>query len=254
VDGSYRPCPLTRYKDTTLNENITSASHFETPARPFWLPLLEFSGLAVWTFCWVTFIYRAYHGVSLGITTIVLTILLGIIVSDFMSGFLHWFFDTFLEITTPIIGPHLVGPFREHHVDPLAMTRHGFLESAGNSCLGFWPLFILVWIFGPAAPQSAGGTFGYWFLLSFSFALTATNQLHAWAHDPAPPRIARWLQALRLAVTAEQHAPHHIAPHTRRYCVTTGWINNFADGTGLFRYLERFFVFLGVPLKAPDSK
>jgi hypothetical protein len=236
------------------NSDTISTSIFEAPARPFWLPLLELGGLAVWTFCWVSFAVRVYRGQPLSSLTILLTLLLGVIVSDFMSGFLHWFFDTFLEITTPVIGPHLVGPFREHHVDPLAMTRHSFLESAGNSCMGFLPLFILVWIFAPSAPQSQGGTWGYWFLLAFSFALTATNQLHAWAHSPKPPAIARWLQAMRLAVTAEQHAPHHVAPHTNCYCVTTGWVNGTADGLGVFRFLEKVFVGLGVPLKAPTSK
>jgi hypothetical protein len=225
---------------------------FVAPVRPWWLPVLEASGIAAWLFFWFSMAYRTANGFSLGVPGIILAVSLGILASDFMSGFLHWLFDTFFEITTPIIGPHLVGPFREHHWDPLAMTRHGALESAGNSCLGWLPALFLLWWFGPVAPSTWVGAFNYWFWLTWALLLTFSNQLHSWAHDPNVSRFARLLQRWGLAVSPEHHAPHHVRPHNVRYCTTTGWVNYLVDRFSLFAYAEKALVALGFPLKGPE--
>jgi hypothetical protein len=249
--GTKRASDIAVFHQLSTN---TPKSANPKPPRPAWLPFLEAGGVAIWVFFWASFVVRISNGPSLGPIPLLLAVFLGIIVSDFISGFLHWFFDTFLEVTTPIIGAHLVGPFREHHHDPLLMTRHSLLEQVGNSCIAFHPLFLIVWWLGPVAPQSQGGVFGYWFLLSYGFFLTAANVLHSWAHDPAAPRFARRLQAWDLIVSPEHHQPHHVPPHRTTYCVTTGWANYFTDRFSVFRYLERVFVALGVPLKASDTE
>lgn len=215
--------------------------------------LVEGVGAALWLAYWLCVWARLARGPSFGPVRIVLTIVFGILVSDFMSGFLHWLFDTFWESTTPYIGPILIAPFREHHIDPLAMTRHGFLELLGNSFLGFIPLMTIVWWFGPTTAKTNVGLFGYWFLQVFSFALTGTNQLHSWAHQPKPPRIALWLQACGLAVTSAHHQPHHVPPHRSTFCVTTGWFDLVADKTGFFQRLERLCVAMGIPRKVTES-
>ena len=225
--------------------------YVSTPGRPWWLPLLEASGVGLWLFFWSSYIYRIAHSVSIGLFSVLLAVFLGLVASDFMSGFLHWLFDTFFELTTPVIGPHLVGPFREHHQDPLAMTRHHLLESAGNSCLAWLPPMSLVWWFGPSPSASTfGGVFFYWFVASFAFFLTASNQFHSWAHDPNTKGWVRRIQALGLLVSPEHHAPHHVAPHRVRYCTTTGWVNYVTDRLEVFEYLEKAFVALGFPLKS----
>jgi hypothetical protein len=72
----------------------------------------------------------------------------GWLAADFASGIVHWFADTFFEEDAPWIGPLLIRPFREHHRDPQAMTRHGFLELTGNSCLVLLPVTTIDWLFG----------------------------------------------------------------------------------------------------------
>src|SRR4029453_4389652 len=48
----------------------------------------------------------------------------GSLCGDFFTGCAPWFGDSFFEGESPFIGPVLTQPFREHHRDPLAMTRH----------------------------------------------------------------------------------------------------------------------------------
>src|SRR5258707_1191647 len=91
-------------------------------------------------FCWTLLLMLGWRNVHRtawpeGGLTVLFAALVGCIATDFAAGLAHWFCDTFFEEDTPVIGPYLIGPFREHHRDPLAMTAHGFLEVNGNSCL-----------------------------------------------------------------------------------------------------------------------
>jgi hypothetical protein len=209
--------------------------------------------MTIWAALWLSLAYRLMNGPSWDVFVAAAAIFCGIIASDGISGFLHWFCDTFLEETTPVIGVQLIAPFREHHRDPLALTRHGFLELCGNSAAAFLSVLTPVWWFGPAEPQSQLGVFGYLFVLTFSLILTATNQLHSWAHNSAPPRIVHWLQRAGLALSAKHHSPHHAPPYRTNYCVTNGWVNPFADRFSIFLHAERIFVRLGVPRKGSET-
>jgi len=171
--------------------------------------------------------------------------LAGYLLADLASGLVHWFFDRFLDEAAPVIGPALVRPFREHHRDPRAMTRHGVLELTGNSCLGLLPLLAAaVWL-GPGAGPAAAVAYGT--LLSFALAVVATNVAHAWAHAATVPAPVAWLQRRRLILPPDAHAAHHGPAADRAYCVTTGWANALTDGLGVFRRLERALLRLGVP-------
>ena len=222
-------------------------------ARPAVAPALEATGIAVWALFWVTFAERALSGPVPHVAVILTAAFLGIAVADFGSGIIHWFFDTFLEESTPIVGRQFVAPFREHHHDPLAMTRHGFLELNGNNCLASLPLNLSVWWYAPAEPESVAAVAGYLFLVTFSFTLTATNQLHSWAHQPVRPLLARCLQRCGLAISPAHHARHHAPPHNMSYCVTNGWVNSLTDRSRFFVHAERVLVRLGVPRRLSGS-
>lgn len=164
----------------------------------------------------------------------------GWLAADCASGLVHWFADTFFEEDTPWIGPLLIQPFREHHRDPQAMTRHGFLELFGNSALALIPLLGAAFVAPLAPPLQAAAAV-------FALGLFATNLFHKWAHDSAPPALVRWLQSRWLILPPAHHFRHHTPGYDAAYCVTTGWTNAIADASGVFTVLRRVLVGLRVP-------
>jgi hypothetical protein len=165
---------------------------------------------------------------------------LGYVAADVVSGVVHWFCDTFFHEDTPVIGRAFIHPFREHHADPLAITRHGFLEVNGNNCLAMLPLLLGVWIVGaPRAGEAVPALFWQAMALGFALATFATNQFHKWAHQERPRRVVRWLQGTGLVLSPEHHRRHHCAPYRQAFCITAGWLDPLLDRFRVFERLER---------------
>ena len=176
------------------------------------------------------------------VLTALLAAPLGYLAADLASGVVHWFCDTFFEEDTPVIGPLLIHPFREHHRDPLAMTHHGPLELTGNSCLALLPVPAIALLYPlPLALDS--------FLVFLALSMLATNVFHKWAHTENLPRWITVLQRCWLILPPQHHALHHRGAHTEAYCVTNGWANRLAESVRLFRWLERALIACGVPFR-----
>lgn len=170
----------------------------------------------------------------------------GYLSADVVTGFVHWFADTFFEEETPLIGPWLIAPFREHHRDPQAMTRHGFLELAGNSCFVLAPILaVALWLGQTMEPVAASALCV--FILSFSWFAAATNVFHRWAHEAQPPRAVVWLQRCGVILPPAHHRLHHQSPHNTSFCVTSGWANRWLDRIRFFPRAERVLIALGLP-------
>ena len=162
---------------------------------------------------------------------------LGFLGADLVSGIVHWVGDTWGTPEWRVLGPSLIRPFREHHVDPQGIVRHDFIETNGNSSIG--SLILLGG--GFAAPlESAAGDLVAATMLSLSAWLFATNQIHKWAHASARPRAVSWLQRHGWILDPTHHAVHHTAPFDRYYCITTGWMNPVLLRIGFFAALERW--------------
>jgi len=163
--------------------------------------------------------------------------MLGFVAADFVSGIVHWLADTWGTVDLPIAGRALIRPFREHHVDPKAITRHDFIETNGNNC------FICI---APVTLTAAFVSFDGWKgvfagVLVFSLCLWifCTNQFHKWSHSDDPPAVVVLLQRLSLILPRDHHAVHHSAPFATYYCITVGWLNEPLHRVGFFRGLER---------------
>ncbi|HWA37574.1 MAG TPA: fatty acid desaturase CarF family protein [Burkholderiales bacterium] len=151
---------------------------------------------------------------------LVLHALAGWVAADLLSGVAHWAFDRFGSIHTPVFGPAFIRPFREHHVDPAAMTRHDFVETNGSSCLAFAPVLALA-LFLPPFLQA--------FLTFTALGVLMTNQCHKWAHMDRPSRLVSLFQRANLVLKPQIHRLHHTPPFRSHYCTASGWLNPVLD-------------------------
>jgi plasmanylethanolamine desaturase len=153
---------------------------------------------------------------------------LGFFAADVASGLVHWLCDTYFEPRTPLLGAIFIAPFREHHVDPGALARHGFLERNGNNCLASIPLLLAaISRLEPGAVTQAAEVIAAGFFVAASLTVCVTNQIHAWAHGAHAPKPIRALQRAGILITPERHARHHRGD--RAYAVVSGWSNPLLD-------------------------
>ena len=151
-------------------------------------------------------------------------ILLGILGADLVSGLFHFLADNFGDEDIPILGPNVIRPFREHHVDPRAMTLHDFVETNGNNCLICVWAMALAWAVVPATEQ-LWGVFFLTFFACLVMGVFLTNQIHKWSHTERCPVLVRKLQDWHLILPPAHHDVHHTPPFDTYYCITTGWLN-----------------------------
>lgn len=171
-----------------------------------------------------------------GWVNLVLTGLTAYVASDVFTGIAHWSGDTLGHEGVWFFGPNFIRPFREHHVDQKAITRHDFIETNGNNCIGMCGPLALAFIFLP-------GSESFWFFAGtfvafVSLFMVATNQFHKWAHLERPPLLARGLQRWGLILSPTHHEIHHAQPHDKHYCITVGWMNPVLNGVRFFRIAE----------------
>lgn len=165
-------------------------------------------------------------------------LLAGYVMADFTSGLVHWLFDTWGSLYTPVVGKAFIRPFREHHFDEMAITRHDFIETNGNNSLVCLPVLGIAALV-PVGPDAVSGIVITTFLMAVCAATFLTNQIHAWAHAERVPAVVRVLQRWHLVLPPEHHEIHHRRPHMTHYCITTGWLNAGLTAIGFFRILER---------------
>ena len=165
-------------------------------------------------------------------------LVLGILCADFGTGAVNWFCDRFFHETTPLLGDALIRPFREHHADPQAMVRHGFLELHGNSAIPVIAVLGAAQWLGGGAPSLMSSAFAAW-LVVFCATSMATNQFHMWAHAASVPAIVRWLQDRGVILSPARHAEHHRGRFDRSYCMTSGFMNRVLDRYDFFARVER---------------
>lgn len=163
--------------------------------------------------------------------------LAGWVFTDFACGVIHWAGDTWGRTSMPIVGRMFVRSFREHHVDPAAITRHGTVQVLGEQALVAVPVIAALRLYDPADDDSLGQALLVGMYVTVVAAMAA-NLFHRWAHMARPPLLARLLQRAGLIISFRHHARHHLPPYTQSYCIAIGWLNPVLDRVRFWRGLE----------------
>ena len=152
---------------------------------------------------------------------IVVLLLAAYALSDLLSGIVHFLLDNFGSPETPVIGQKFVKPFRDHHVDPMEMTRGDFIAVNADNVFVCLPVLIPVFFFLDIGEHPYIGVF----LVGLVAGVIMTNQLHKWAHMPQVPRLVAAAQSKGLVLSKEHHSVHHSGGYDSNYCITWGYLD-----------------------------
>lgn len=189
---------------------------------------------------------------------IITSIFFGIVMADFFSGLIHWGADTWGAVDLPVIGKAFIRPFREHHVDPTAMTRHDLFETNGDNLLITSPF--VCWYLYKNSTYPIEILKDDFRFQSFVYALAVfiilTNQIHKWSHMYyGLPAWVETLQKYHIILPKKHHRIHHVSPHETYFCITTGWLNYPLEKIRFFQSLEYIIEKItGVPPRFDDMK
>lgn len=217
---------------------------WRVPRQPLPLTLFKAAGVALASALLILLLARIAGSIAAGtpVWAVPAALLLGYLCADLLSGTVHWFCDTFFSETTPILGPVVIQPFREHHDYPQRITRYGFLEQDTTNFFLLLPPLVLTLRLGAPRPGAVGELFWCAGLAGLALGSFGTNLFHKWAHMHRPPAIARRLQRAGLILSPRRHGVHHKS-YDRGFCVTSGWLNPLLDAIGFFPRVERLVRF-----------
>jgi len=152
------------------------------------------------------------------VALVAVALLVAYAVADLASGIVHFLLDNYGSPDTPVIGQKFVKPFRDHHVDPLAMTHGDFVAVNGDNVFVCLPVVVPVVLFLDVQRHLYAGVF----VVGLVAGVIMTNQLHKWAHMARVPRAVSAAQRHGVVLSKQHHALHHSGTYDRNYCITWG--------------------------------
>jgi len=164
--------------------------------------------------------------------------ILSMALADLFSGLAHWGADTWGNFDTPVVGKSFIRSFREHHVDPLRITQHDFIETNGDNCMITVPFLGYLAFGATIRTDSMSDIFLVSFFLMLCVWVSLTNQIHKWSHTLKPPKYITLLQEWNIILSRKDHQIHHHTPFDRYYCITNGWLNPILGAIGFWKRME----------------
>lgn len=169
------------------------------------------------------------------------------VLADFVSGLIHWFADTYGAEDTPLFGPWLIRPFRQHHVYPRDICTHDLVVTIGNSCTIAVPFQAgVLYLMLTNEEVSITKALLFFAFNLFAIAIVATNVFHKWAHAETTNAFVSSLQRSRLLLNPAHHDLHHTKPFASNYCITNGWLNPLLEKVRFFRRVESALCTIGI--------
>lgn len=159
------------------------------------------------------------------VALVVAVLLAAYAVADLASGIVHFLLDNYGSPDTPMIGQKFVKPFRDHHVDPMAMTQGDFVAVNGDNVFVCLPVIVPAFFFLDTTQHPYAGVF----VVGLVAGVIMTNQLHKWAHMPAVPRLVAAAQRRGIVLSKHHHSVHHSGEYDRNYCITWGRLDTLLN-------------------------
>lgn len=183
---------------------------------------------------------------------------IGILTADLFSGIVHWGADSYGSVDMLFIGKNFLRNFREHHIDPTAITRHDFIETNGDNFTSIIPcLAYIAFYFHRASNEEAKASYNLHLYIFFTLVfLSMTNQFHKWSHTYfGLPRYITILQDLHIILPRIHHRIHHVTPHDTYFCITVGWLNYPLEKIKFWQHLENsIYSLTGIKPRTDDMQ
>lgn len=152
------------------------------------------------------------------------------LIADLIGGFVHWWLDRVARPRWQWVEDLVWAPNREHHTDPLAFTKNGFLTRNSTTFAAASAAALLWFIaFGPSVVL----------LVSYIGGLVQ-SEVHLRTHVKTTGWV-KVMQQIGVIQSVPAHARHHKPPQNRNYCVLTDWCNPVLEHLDVWNRLERHF-------------
>lgn len=159
------------------------------------------------------------------------------LLADLTTGFVHFLLDQYGSPDSKLF-KNAIKINLAHHDNPRSMLERSYWELTKDSwkiAFVVMPLSILLFGF-------------YWELAFFLIIGANTNIIHLWSHSKKSekPKVATFLQKLKIIQGKHQHSQHHRRPFDTYFCIITNFWNPILEKIYFWEGVIKFFKIFGI--------